>query len=203
MRVGISTLYLYKDHWNSEQKQFFISLEDWKWLLVPYSQFDQGLQRGGTLIRSTEIPIVNSIIPIYSIDINLSFLIDLILTEWSNGNAVLTKSFISPESPPPSKEQVMKHTDGEVADLAMADNQGLARQNSDELDESSLHYAERSHVGSNCTRPDGGGLVGECGRVFEASIPPQQKQQLTQASTQSISQMTLPPENVSERVPAG
>ena len=53
-RVGISTFYTYKDHWNPGKKHFFMSLEEWKCLMEAVGQFDEDAKRGATLIRSSK-----------------------------------------------------------------------------------------------------------------------------------------------------
>ena len=58
LRVGISTFYANKWHWNPGKKHFFMSMEEWKCFMEAVGQFDEDVKRGATLIRSTQIPIV-------------------------------------------------------------------------------------------------------------------------------------------------
>ena len=75
-RVGISTFYAYKDHWNPGKKHFFMSLEEWKCFMEAVGQFDEDVKRGATLIRSTQISLSNFIFSIYSFAISYNFLLN-------------------------------------------------------------------------------------------------------------------------------
>ena len=74
-RVGISTFYAYKDHWNPGKKHFFMSLEEWKCFMEAVGQFDEDVKRGATLIRSTQISLSYLIFSIYSFAIIYNFLL--------------------------------------------------------------------------------------------------------------------------------
>ena len=43
-RVGISTFYAYKDHWNPVKKHFFMSLEEWKCFRKAVGQIDEDVK---------------------------------------------------------------------------------------------------------------------------------------------------------------
>ena len=75
-RVGISTFYAYKDHWNPDKKHFFMSLEEWKCFLEAVGQFDEDVKRGATLLRSTQISVSYKIFSIYSFAIIYNFFLN-------------------------------------------------------------------------------------------------------------------------------
>ena len=74
-RVGISTFYAYKDHWNPGKKHFFMSLEEWKCFMEAVGQFDEDVKRGATLLRSTQISVSYKIFSIYFFAIIYNFLL--------------------------------------------------------------------------------------------------------------------------------
>ena len=57
-RVRISNYYAYKNHSNPGKKNYLMSLEEWKCARSAVGQFEENVQRGGTLIRSTQISLV-------------------------------------------------------------------------------------------------------------------------------------------------
>ena len=74
-RVGISTFYANKGHWNPGKKHFFMSIEEWKCFMEAVGQFDEDVKRGATLIISPQISLSYIIFSIYSFAIIYKFLL--------------------------------------------------------------------------------------------------------------------------------
>ena len=68
-QFGIRTFYAKKGHWNPGKQHFFMSLEEWKCFMEAVGQFDEDVNRGATLIGSTQIALSYQIFSIYSFDI--------------------------------------------------------------------------------------------------------------------------------------
>ena len=70
-RMGFTTFYGNKGHWNPGKKHFFMSIEKWKCFREAVAQFNENVKRGATLTGSPQISLSYIIFSIYSFDIIL------------------------------------------------------------------------------------------------------------------------------------
>ena len=76
-RVGISTFYTNKGHWNPGKNNFFMAIEEWMCFMEAVAQFAEDGKRGASLTGSSQISISYIIFSIYSFDIIYNFLLIL------------------------------------------------------------------------------------------------------------------------------
>ena len=136
-----------------------MSLEEWKCFMGAVGQFDEDGKQCTTLIRSTQISLPYKIFSIYSFDITLVFLIDLILDVRDQREREAKRKLKLAGKSAGKQRGSDELSDRALADVALPATQGPASQDTDELNDASPLDAERALVGTTGTQPDGRGLV--------------------------------------------